>query len=76
MYRVLKNGGQLFLVTPLNFQKTVHWQQLYPIDKVMVQLSKIGYVVVAVEEDIIINEPLDVHGNLISWKCLGVVCSR
>jgi ubiquinone/menaquinone biosynthesis C-methylase UbiE len=73
MYRVLKPKGTLILVTPLNFKQADHWKALYPPEKLSDVLNKMGFNILKWQDDIIIEEPLDVHGNMLNWKCLGLV---
>ena len=76
MYRVLTPNGRLIMVTPLNFKQSQSWDALYPVSKIHDVLADIGYKILKWKEDILINEPLDVHGNLLQWKCLGVVAVK
>lgn len=73
MKRVLQADGTLILVTPLNFNKADNWQQFYPAIKIQDYLHQLGLEVIKWQEDLFIQEPLDGHGNLITWKCLGLV---
>ena len=76
MQRVLKKGGKLFLLSPLNFAKASHWNDYYPAIKIYVLLEKMGFKILDWKEDVIIQEPLDAHGNLVRWKCLGLVAEK
>ena len=76
MFRVLKPRGRLIMITPLNFKKTEIWDTLYPANKIYDVLLNIGYNIIDWKEDMLINEPLDAHGNVIRWKCLGVVADK
>jgi len=76
MYRVLKPGGKLIVISPLNFKKVDHWKMFYPSSQLSTILKEIGFKVLDWKEDIIVNEPLDVHGNLLRWKCLGFVAEK
>ena len=76
MYRVLKPRGRLILVTPLNFQKAEHWEKFYPSSKLSNVLNEIGFDMVDIQDDIIIEEPLDRHANRVHWKCLGIVVEK
>ncbi len=70
MYRVLKPTGTLIVITPLNFKKARHWKIFYPPNKISTIVKDTGFTILDWKEDLIINEPLDGHGNLIRWKCL------
>lgn len=72
-YRVLKSNGRLIIVTPLNFQQASHWDNLYPPNKIKSILTNIGFEILAWQEDLKIDELLDLHGNNVRWKCLGLV---
>jgi len=76
MFRILKPGGKLIMVTPLNFRNADLWDALYPVNKIKDILIEIGFSILAWQEDLQIIEPLDAHGNSISWKCLGVVVTK
>ena len=76
MHRVLKPGGHLIVITPLNFSQAKHWQQFYPPIKIYHQLTKMGFEIQDWNEEILIQEPLDFHSNAVSWKCLGFVASK
>lgn len=76
MYRVLKALGKLIVISPLNFNKAKHWQDYYPPIKLYHLLEKIGFNILHWEEEIIIREFLDFHGNGIEWKCIGLVAAK
>lgn len=75
-HRVLKLNGTLIIIAPLNFNEAKHWETLYPPVKIHDLLIKIGFEIIAYEEEIRINEPLDAHGNMITWKCVGFVARK
>ncbi|MFK7907978.1 MAG: class I SAM-dependent methyltransferase [Chitinophagales bacterium] len=76
MHRVLKPNGKLVLISPLNFYKAAHWEAFYPPVKLSFLLAKIGFDILDWQENIIIQEPLDFHGNAVTWKCLGIVAVK
>jgi len=76
MYRVLKPSGKLIMISPLNFSKLDHWNKFYPSRKLSNVLEDIGFKILYWEDDIIINEPLDTHGNSVCWKCIGFVLKK
>jgi len=76
MYRVLKPKGKLIVTSPLNFKKAEHWNKYYPPSKFSDTLQKIGFEIIEWKEDMIVNEPLDVQGNLVRWNCLGFVATK
>ena len=83
MHRVLKKGGQLIMVSPLNFAKAEDWEALYPLDKIIQQLDYIGFKIEEFDEpdsslgsSLMIVEPMDAHGNVVLWKCMAVVAMK
>ncbi len=76
MFRVLASGGKMIFVTPLNFQKAKDWKEYNPPIKIYQLLLQLGFEVLEWKEDLTIREPLDVRGNSISWKCIGVVVMK
>ena len=76
MYRVLRPHGRLILATPLNFKTADHWDQLYPAHKIHTLLIDMGFAIMEWQEDLLIHEPLDAHGNRITWKCIAVVAYK
>lgn len=76
MHRVLILGGKMIFVTPLNFQKAKDWKQYNPPIKIHHLLIELGFEVLEWREDLTILEPLDIRGNAIYWKCIGVVVKK
>jgi len=76
MHRVLKSNGKLILITPLNFNKAKHWETYYPPIKLYHILNQIGFDILQWEEEMIIREHLDFHGNLTEWKCIAFVAKK
>ncbi len=76
MFRVLNAGGKLIVVTPLNFDNAAHWKLYYPPSQIAILLEKIGFEILAWKEDIVVDEPLDGHGNNLHWNCLGFVVGK
>ena len=76
MYRVLKADGKLIVITPLNFKKAEHWNMLYPPAQLKINLKEIGFEILDWDEDLIVEEPVDAHGNALVWKCLGFVAEK
>lgn len=75
--RILRPDGRLILISPLNFERTMHWEQCYPPSKLQTYLQQSGWDILHWEEALCIQEPLDRHGNCITWHCLGfVLCKR
>ncbi len=71
--RVLKPGGSIIFLSPLNFQTGKHWEMLYPASNLIAQIKALGWYVAYENQQIFINEPMDRQGNSIHWQCLGLV---
>lgn len=76
MHRVLKKDGKIIVVSPLNFNRSKHWEALFPTIKIQNLLLKIGFKILKWKDEIRIQEPLDVRKNMITWNCLGIVASK
>ena len=76
MQRVLKQGGTMIMVTPLNFLKTEHWNSFHPPIKLYHYLINQGFNILDWKEDLIIKEPLDVRENTIRWNSIAVACKK
>ncbi len=76
MYRILKPNGKLIVLTPLNFGQAMHWKTYYPPVKIYHLLPQIGFQILDWQENIIIHEPLDLHDNAVTWKCLGFAATK
>jgi SAM-dependent methyltransferase len=74
-FRILRPGGIMCFVSPLNFQNSNHWSNFYPPVKLYHSLSS-TFDIIDWREGIIIKEPLDLHGNEIHWNCLGVIARK
>lgn len=74
--RILKGSGKLIMVTPLNFNHANSWDRLYPSFKILALLKEVGFTIIHSEEELLISEPLDAHGNSIQWKCLALVAQK
>lgn len=73
MHRILKSGGKMILITPLNFNQPNHWERFFPSVKIHQLLNQIGFDIQHWNKEIIIEEPLDARGNVVVWKCVGFV---
>ncbi len=76
MFRVLKPAGKLIVVTPLNFHRADHWKTCYPPVKLYQLMVNIGYDILDWQEDVRVEEPLDLHGNAVVWKCLALAAQK
>lgn len=74
-FRVLKKEGKLIFVSPLNFQKKEHWENLYPVEQLKEVFENLGFTILS-QQKIVIREPLDIHTNFIEWKCESFVMKK
>lgn len=74
MHRLLKPGGRMLLISPLNFSQANHWDQFYPPIKIYQILASMGFVILDWQEALLIEEPLDRRGNVVQWNCVAVAC--
>lgn len=76
MRRVLQPDGKAIIISPMNFQKTAHWADFFPLDKLLKTVEAIDFKVKEVVSEILIKEPLDIHDNFITWKAMGLVLQK
>lgn len=76
MYRILNSRGRIILITPFNFRKAKHWEIYYPPERLYGLIAEIGLNILRIQENILIEEPLDFHGNMINWRCTGIIMSK
>ncbi len=76
LFRVLKVGGKMLMVTPLNFLLQKHWEQYYPPIKIHQLLIDIGYNILDWKDDFTIQEPMDLRGNSVHWNCIQVIATK
>lgn len=76
MYRVLRPQQSLILVSPLNFKEAEHWHSYYPPTKLQSIVKNIGFDIIEWQPTLIVSEPLDIHGNVITWSCIGAVLTK
>ncbi len=72
MRRIMRSGAAMVLISPLNFNQQKHWEQFHPPIKIYQILLQLGFEILDWQEDIIIEEPLDIRGNVVRWKCIGL----
>jgi len=75
MKRVLRSEGRIVLVTPLNFNSASNWNRFYPAHKLRTELEHMGLEILESQEDIVVQVPMDARGNMITWTCVGIVCT-
>lgn len=76
MQRILRPSGKIIIITPLNFNQTTHWQNLYPSHKIHQLLVQMKFRILEWQDNLHIKEPLDARGNTITWNCLGFVIAK
>lgn len=74
--RVLKPGGRLITVSPLNFLQPDSWRVAYPPVKILDYLRQAGWTLEDWTDPLLLEEPMDARGNLVNWHCLAFVLER
>ncbi|PSR13417.1 MAG: hypothetical protein DA408_19670 [Bacteroidetes bacterium] len=70
--RILRPGGRLYLVSPLNWQNAENWTAFAEPGAVVEHLSEHHWTVLD-QTEFLLEEPLDVRGNKVVWKVLALV---
>lgn len=65
--RILKAGGILFLISPLNFQEKELWAEYGSAEKLAKIIKESGFEILEYDK-LIAEEPLDAAGNAVVWK--------
>lgn len=71
--RVIRPGGRLVLVTPLNFLQPAGWREAYPPVRIVDALVRSGWSVMDWTDPLELFEPLDARGNGMRWRCVAGV---
>lgn len=71
--RVLQPGGRIIAVSPLNFLEPDGWRKFHPPVKLLHALQNQGWTVEDWTDPLELEEPLDVRGNVVKWKTVGMV---
>ena len=69
--RVLRTGGKLIIVSPLNFQRRAQWEKYGDPEKLTAFFLGFGLRLIKFEPEIICREQLDARGNTIVWRAVG-----
>ena len=69
--RVLRPGGQLLIVSPLNFLDPTAWRQAHPPIKVLTKLQTLGWELEDWTDPLSLREPMDARGNYVGWQCIA-----
>lgn len=71
--RVLRPGGRIITVTPLNFLRSDSWRSAHPPVKILQQLEKQGWQLLDWTDPLPLLEPMDARGNGVNWQSLAFV---
>ena len=74
--RVLKPGGRLITVNPLNFLTPSGWRDFHPPVKLLHHLQATGWEVLDWADPLSLVEPMDGRGNALHWRGIGFVLRR
>jgi len=74
--RVLKPGGRLITVSPLNYLHAEGWRTAYPPVKILTYLQANGWAVEDWTDPLMLDEPMDARGNVVRWNCVAFVVSK
>lgn len=75
-WRVLKPGGCLLTVTPLNFLTAQGWRAAHPPVKILQHLQQQGWELQDWVDPLLLREPMDARGNAVEWQTVAFVVSR
>lgn len=76
MQRVLRPGGRMLLVSPLNFKLAENWRRFHPAGKLIGFLQNLDWEIESWQDDWQLTEPLDARGNRIVWSCVGLLALK
>ena len=74
--RVLRPGGRLLTVTPLNFLRPALWRTAHPPVKLLNQLLSPQWTLLDWTDPLPLLEPMDARGNGVAWKCIAFSLER
>ena len=74
--RVLRPGGRLVIVSPLNFLRLEQWERYYPPVKLLDYFLQTGWELLDLSDPLVLHEPMDGRGNQIQWKTLAVTLQK
>ena len=75
MQRILRPGGRLLLVSPLNFQQATHWEAFHPLEQLAEHLRAHNWQLHHTQQ-LRVPEPLDAHDNQLIWQCAALAATR
>lgn len=73
--RILKKGGRMIIITPLNYRSEDHWKNWYGVEVLKTKVAALGFVEIDFQEWEEI-EQMDIHGNSLHWKVKGMVWEK
>ncbi|THH37959.1 class I SAM-dependent methyltransferase [Neolewinella litorea] len=74
--RVVKPGGRVVMVSPLNFLKQKQWEHFHPPIKIVDHLLREGWQLLDLTDPLDLEEPMDKRGNVVRWRTLALVLER
>lgn len=74
--RVLKPGGRVIAVSPLNFLKADTWRKFHPPVRLLTTLQRQGWSLLDWTDPLLVYEPLDARGNAVRWNTVAMVLER
>ncbi|MGB3799290.1 MAG: class I SAM-dependent methyltransferase [Lewinella sp.] len=74
--RVLRPGGRLICISPLNFLKREQWAAYHPPVKLIDPLVREGWQLNDLTDPLFLEEPMDRRGNVVRWRTLALVADR
>lgn len=70
--RILKPGGLFIMTTPLNYNHSLHWEKLYPVEKVIDLYYDHEFELTEAPVTFKISTPIDIHNNCIRYHVVGL----
>ncbi len=75
-WRVLKPGGRMVAVTPLNFLKREQWEKYFPPVRLLDRLLSTGWQLDDLTDPLWLEEPMDRRGSVVRWKTFAIVLQK
>ncbi|WP_420458419.1 class I SAM-dependent methyltransferase [Neolewinella sp.] len=74
--RVVRPGGRLVMVSPLNFLRVEQWKNHHPPIKLIDHLLHTGWKLIDLTDPLLLFEPMDARGNQVRWHTFAVVLQK
>ncbi len=74
--RVLRPGGRMICVTPLNFLRVGQWERYHPPMKIVGHLLATGWELLDLTDPLPLREPMDARGNAVQWNTLAFAVGK